>query len=102
VSGSQNILKRWRDYYSELLNVHKASNVRLIEIHTDELSVPDLSPFKVEIATAKLKRYKSAGTDQIMAELIQAGEICSEIHKFINSICNKEELPDQWKSLLLH
>jgi hypothetical protein len=46
-----------------------------------------------------LKRYKSPGSDQIQAELIQAGgEILQpEIHKVINSIWNKEELPDQWK-----
>jgi hypothetical protein len=47
---------------------------------------PEPSPFEVEIAIAKLKRYKSPGSDQIPAELIQAGgEILqSEIHKLIN------------------
>jgi hypothetical protein len=57
-------------------------------MHTAELLVPDLSPFEVEIAIAKLKRYKSLGSDQIVTELIQAGgEILrSEIHKLINSI----------------
>jgi hypothetical protein len=35
--------------------------------------VPDPSPFEVLIAIAKLKRYKSPGSDQIPAELIQAG-----------------------------
>jgi hypothetical protein len=59
---------------------------------------------RVEIAIAKLKKYKSPGTDQIPAELIQAGgeTLWSEIHKFINSIWNKEELPDSGKSLLLY
>jgi hypothetical protein len=35
----------------------------------------------------------------VAAELIQVGgEILRpEIHKLINSILNKEELPDQWK-----
>jgi hypothetical protein len=39
------------------------------------------------------------GIDKISAELIQAGgnTLCSEIHKLINSILNKEELPQQWK-----
>jgi hypothetical protein len=47
----------------------------------------------------KIKRYKSPGSHQILAETIQEeGEILwSEIHKLINSIWNKEELPDQWK-----
>jgi hypothetical protein len=34
--------------------------------------VPDASPFEVETATAKLKRYKSPGRDEILAKLIQA------------------------------
>jgi hypothetical protein len=50
-----------------------------------------------------LKRYKSPGSDQIPADLIQAGgEILrSEIHKLINSIWNKEVLPDHWKEPII-
>jgi hypothetical protein len=60
--------------------------------------VPEPSLVEVEIAIRKLKSYKSPGTDQILAELIKAGsETCSEIHKIICSIWNKEELPQQWK-----
>jgi hypothetical protein len=46
------------------------------------------SPFEVEVAIAKLKRYKSPGSDQIPAELIQAGGdiLHSKIHKLITSI----------------
>jgi hypothetical protein len=52
------------------LNVHRVSDVRQIEIHTAELLVPDPSPFEVEIAIGKLKKYKLPGSDQILAELI--------------------------------
>jgi hypothetical protein len=94
-----NILNRWKNYFSQLLNVHRVSDVRQIEIHTAEPLVPEPSPFEVEIASAKLKKYKSPGSDQIPAELIQSGgeTLQSEIHKFINSIWSKEELPDHWK-----
>jgi hypothetical protein len=39
----------------------------------------------------------------ILAELIQAqGETLRyEIHAFINSVLNKEELPDQWKEYIV-
>jgi hypothetical protein len=49
-----------------------------------------------------LKRHKSPGTDQIPAELIKAGGrmICSEISKLIR-LGNKEELPEQWKELII-
>jgi hypothetical protein len=84
------------------LNAHRVSDVRQIEIHTAEPLVPDPSPSEVEIAIAKLKRYKSPGSDEIPAELIQAGGeiLSSKIHKLINSIWNKEKLPDQWKEYI--
>jgi hypothetical protein len=65
--------------------------------------VPVPSAFEVEMAIEKLKRYKSPGTDQIPAELIKAGgsKIFSEIHKLINSVWSKEELPDQWKESII-
>jgi hypothetical protein len=43
------------------------------------------------------------GSDQIPEELIQAGGkmFLSAIHKLINSIWNKEELPNQWKEFVI-
>jgi hypothetical protein len=47
-------------------------NVRGVhDIHTAELLVPEPSLVEVEIAIRKLKRYKSPGTDQILAEFIK-------------------------------
>jgi hypothetical protein len=67
-----------------------------MELHTTELLVPNPSPFEVEIAITKLKRYKSSGSDQIQVELIQAGgETLQSVHKLVNSIWSKEELPDK-------
>jgi predicted nucleic acid-binding protein len=62
--------------------VHKVSDVTQIEIHKAEPLVPGLSRLEVEIATAKLKKYKLANSDRIQVELIQArGEtLLSEIH----------------------
>jgi hypothetical protein len=97
LADPHNILNRWKNYYSQLLNVHKVSDVGQIEMHTAEPLVPDPSPFEVETAIAKLKRYKLPGSIQIPAELTQAGGeiLCSKIHKLIYSIWNKEKLPDQ-------
>jgi hypothetical protein len=83
--------------------VHRVSDVKQIEIHIAESLVPDLSPFEVEIAIAKLQKYKLPVIDQIPAELTQAGgeTLQSEIRKLINSIWNKEELPDKWKEPII-
>jgi hypothetical protein len=80
--------------------MHSVSDVRQIEIHTAEQSVPGYSCLQVEINVAQMKKYKSPDSGQIPAELIQARDetyisTCT-IHKLINSIWNKERLPNQW------
>jgi hypothetical protein len=79
--------------------VHSVTDIRQIEVHAAEPLVPGPSRLGVEIAIAKLKRYKSPDSDEIPAELIQAGGemLLSARHKLVNSIQKKEELPDQWK-----
>jgi hypothetical protein len=53
--------------------MHNVSDVRQIKVHTVELLVSGSSCLEVEITIAKFKKYKSPGSDQILAELIQAG-----------------------------
>jgi hypothetical protein len=85
------------------LNVHGVSDVRQIEIHTADYLIPDPRPFEFQIAVAKMKRYKSAGSDQILAELIQGGGeiLCSKVHTLINFVSSKEKLLDQWKGSII-
>jgi hypothetical protein len=74
-----------------------------MDIHMAEPLVPEPSLVGVEIAIGKLKSYKSPATDQIPAELIKAGgeALCSEMHKLVCCIWNKEELPQQWKESII-
>jgi hypothetical protein len=65
LANSHNILYRLKDYIFQLLNVHTVSDFRQIVIHTAEPFVSRPSLFKDEIAIAKLKKYKSPGSDQI-------------------------------------
>jgi hypothetical protein len=46
-----------------VLNVHGVHDVRHVDIHTAEPSVPESSLVEVEIAIGKLKSYKSPGTN---------------------------------------
>jgi len=94
-------LARWRNHFSQLLNVHGVNNVKQTEIHTTEPLVPEPSAFEVGLAIEKVNSHKSLGIDQIQAELIKAGgkTFRCEIHKLIIYIWNKEELPvpEEWK-----
>jgi hypothetical protein len=102
-ADSNNILNRCKNYYSQSFILHSDSDVRQIEVHTAEPLVPGPSRLELEIAIAKLKKYKSQGNDQIPSELIEAGGkiLLSAIHKLINSVCIKEELTDQWKESII-
>jgi hypothetical protein len=70
-----------------------------IEVRTAETLVPAPSHHEAETDIAKLRKYKSPGSDQISEGLIQEGDetLLSAIHLLINFIWNKEELPNQWK-----
>jgi len=65
--------------------------------------VPELRAFVVEMAIEKLNRHKSPGIYQISVGQIKAGSraIPSGIHKLINSMWNKEELPEEWKESIV-
>ena len=99
VADFHGIVARWRNYFSQLFNVHGVKDVGQVEIHTAEPLVPEPSASEVELTIDKLKSHKSPGIDQIPAELIKAGSriICLEIHKLITSIWKKEKLPEEGK-----
>jgi hypothetical protein len=73
------------------LNVHGINNGRQPGIHAAGPLVPEPSPFGFETVIGKMKRYKSPGSDQIPAELIQSGETLR------NPYINWFNLPPQWK-----
>jgi len=104
VTNIHSILARWRNHFSQLFIVHGVNVVRQTERHAAEPLVSEPSAFEFEVAIEKIKRHKSpAGVDQIPAELINARgrTICSEILAVINSVWNKEELPEEWKELII-
>ena len=103
VAESHSILARWRNYFSQLLNLHGVNEIGQAETQTAEPLVLEPSVFEVELAIEKLKNYKSPGIGQIPAELIKAVDsaIRSKIYKLIISIWNKERMPEEWKKSII-
>jgi hypothetical protein len=103
VRDSHSILARWRNDFSQLLNVQVFTDIRQRKIYTGELLVSELSALEVQMAIEKLRKHKSPGIDQIAPELIKVGgrKICFNIHKLTNSIWNEEELPKEWKESII-
>ncbi|KAJ4437040.1 hypothetical protein ANN_17174 [Periplaneta americana] len=63
LADSPSILNRWKNYFAQLLNVHRPNrNDRdEIEIQTVEPFIPEPTLSEVEIAIENLKKYKSPG-----------------------------------------
>ena len=103
VAGSHSIVARWGNNFSQLLNIHGVNDVRQREIQTAEPPFLEPSAFEVEMSIEKLKIHTSPGIYQITAEMTKAGgrTIHSVIHKIINSLWNKVELPEQWKESII-
>ena len=47
---SHSIMTRWKNYFSQLLNVNGANDVMQEEIHTAEPLVPESGNYEVELA----------------------------------------------------
>jgi hypothetical protein len=80
------------EQFLQLFIVQEFNVVRQRQIHTAEPLVPEPSASEVEMAIEKLKRHKSPGVDEILADTIETRgrTVHYEIHKLIISIWNKE------------
>ena len=92
------ILNRWTEYCSELHN-HKANGDPSV-LNCTQTDTEDDYPIphkEVEAAVQSLRREKSAGVNNIPAELVQAaGE---DVITALATICNKIWQTDGWPSL---
>jgi len=97
------ILSRWRNRFSQMLNINGVNGVWRTGIHTAKPLVPEPIAFESEMAIEKIKRRKLPGVDKIPAELFKTGgrTIRPVVHKLINSIWNKGTFPEEWKESII-
>jgi hypothetical protein len=72
-ADSHNILNMQNNYFPQLLNVHKVSDVRQIEVHTYEVLVPESSPSKVEILFRVRKNCLISGRSLLLCQFTRRG-----------------------------
>ena len=74
LNEEKEILGRWTEYCSELYNYESCGDNAVLDCSQPQEEDPQLIlRERVEIAVASLKKGKSAGVDNIPAELVQAG-----------------------------
>ena len=88
LTEERQILNRWTEYCSELYN-YKANGEPSV-LNCPQTDTEDDRPIlrkEVEAAVQLLKEGKSAGVDNIPAELVQAGG--EDVITTLRTICNK-------------
>ena len=104
LTEEKEILSRWTEYCSELYNYESCGDNAVLDC--SQPPEEDLQPIlreEVEIAVASLKKGKSAGVDNIPAELVQAGG--DTMIDVLTAICNRVwrtgEWPTPWTQSLI-
>lgn len=97
-------MNRWTEYCSELYSHRATGDPEVLDIPpaTDNDSHPILRD-EVETAIKSLGKGKSAGVDNIPAELIQAGgeAMITALTNICNAIWNSGEWPTPWTQSLI-
>ena len=97
-------LSRWTEYCLELYNHESCGDNAVLDC--SQPPEEDLQPIlreEVEIAVASLKKGKSAGVDNIPAELVQAGgeTMLDVLTEICNRIWRTGEWPTPWTQSLI-
>ena len=104
LTEEKEILSRWTEYCSEMYNYESCGDNTVLDC--SQPPEEDLQPIlreEVEIAVASLKKGKSAGVDNIPAELVQAGgeTMIDVLTEICNRIWRTGEWPTPWTQSLI-
>ena len=88
LTSEREIINRWTEYCTELYNSHTKGNAAVLDcpINSEEDNFPILRE-EVEAAFKSLKKGKSAGVDNIPAELLQT--VGQAVNTILIATCNK-------------
>ena len=87
LTEEKEILSRWTEYCSELYNYESCGDNAVLDCSQPPEDLQPILREKVEIAVTSLKKGKSAGVDNIPAELVQAGG--KTMIDVLTEICNR-------------
>ncbi|XP_041785921.1 uncharacterized protein LOC121601186 [Anopheles merus] len=110
LSDEREAIDRWKCYFDEHLNgadtgaETESRGEQPYDNQHDDDEVPPPSLDEIIGAIKQLKCDKSAGSDGLVAELFKMGpeRLAVIIHRLIVRIWDQKELPDEWKSGVIH
>ena len=96
LTEEREILNRWTEYCSELYDHKDNGNQSVLNcLQTDTEDSNPILRKEVQAAVQSLKKGKSAGVDNIPAELVKA---CGEVITALTTVCNKVWQTEDWPS----
>ncbi len=111
LNNSMDKLDRWREYFSELLNVKSVIDPQIMEyisspsLSTTEQERQEKPPTLEEISQAlkQMKNGKAPGNDDISADLLKAGglPVLRRLHEIFVDIWLNEEIVENWTLAIL-
>ena len=103
LTEEKEILSRWTEYCSELYNYESCGDNAVLDCSQPSETLQPILREEVEIVVASVKKGKSAGVDNILAELVQAGR--DSIIDVLTEICYRiwrtGEWPTPWTQSLI-
>jgi Reverse transcriptase (RNA-dependent DNA polymerase) len=107
IDGTDDIMKRWREHFSLLLNREIPLNGYLptnVPLSDEQLELEnEITIEEVEKAIKQMKNRKAAGIDGIQAEIYKYGgeTIIKWLHRVILTSWNSEEIPEDWRKMVI-
>ena len=104
LTEEQQILNRWTEYCSELYKYKANGDPSVLNcLLTDTEDDHPILRREAEVAVQSLKKRKSAGVDNIPAELVQAGgeDVITALTTIYNKIWQTGEWPTPWTQSLV-
>ena len=92
------IKERWREYFSNLLNVENARE-QLAKVLAVVGPVQEISREDVKKATESMKKGKAVGCSGLLIDLIKHLGECGVdmIHEILKKVWEEEQMPEEWK-----
>ena len=97
------VLKRWKNYYEEMMNRENERETRIDSINGTYEDVPRVTKEEVRTAMKKMKNGKAVGPDDIPVEAWKClGELAiAFLTKLFNGILESESMPSEWRRSIL-
>ena len=103
ISNKQRTLRRWKEYFSELLNTTLSNNTAKETIQSCNEQEPNILIEEIAEVIKKAKNNKAPGIDNIPLEIIRAAGVTGLywLHRIFNTAWRQQKTPTDWRKSII-